>query len=285
MTGAIHNVVVGTDLSPAATGAVAWAGALAQDANAELIPVLALDDLGPDTSPNTALELRRSFAKLIDDEVDRLGLSEISRSAVVEFEDPRVLVPKLVAEEDASVLVVGRTGAGGFPGLGFGGTAGHLAHHVECPVVVVPPDVEVGVGLDWVIGVDGSDANRAALEWTVETAEQIGGDVHAAYAYDPLLGPSSPPWLEPDDDVGIEGRSARALVDEMASTRPITFERLDGHRIPAILRAGSRHNTRAIVVGAKGAGSWGGLRLGRVPTQLMLHAEHPVIIVKGTERG
>jgi nucleotide-binding universal stress UspA family protein len=34
------------------------------------------------------------------------------------------------------------------------------------------------------------------------------------------------------------------------------------------------------VVGAKGAGSLRGLRLGRVPSQLMLHAECPVVIVK-----
>jgi len=38
----------------------------------------------------------------------------------------------------AEMLVVGKRGAGGFRGLGFGSTADQVVRHAPCPVVVVP---------------------------------------------------------------------------------------------------------------------------------------------------
>jgi nucleotide-binding universal stress UspA family protein len=276
----IRTIMVGTDLSPAATKAVAWAGALARDCGAELIPVAALNRESKAASHEAASKLRTAVRMLIDDEVEGLGIADVSRSAVVTFADARTLLPELIASEHVDLLVVGRTGAGGFTGLTFGGTAGFLSHNVECPVAIVPRDIGAAAGKDWVLGVDGSEANRAALHWAVQVSEQVQSDVHAVHVYDPLIGPSSVQWFEEDEAVGIEGRAARTLVDDVASTRPISFERVDGHRIPGLVEAARRHDTRAIVVGAKGAGSLRGLRLGRVPSQLMLHAECPVVIVK-----
>ncbi len=36
------------------------------------------------------------------------------------------------------MIVVGRRGAGGFRGLGFGSTADQVSRYAACPVVVVP---------------------------------------------------------------------------------------------------------------------------------------------------
>lgn len=276
----IRTIMVGTDLSPVATNALAWAGALARDCDAELIPVAGFDTGSSKTTPAAAATVREVIRRSIDEDVAKLGLSDVGRPAIVELADARMLIPEMIDREHADLLVVGRTGAGGFAGLKFGGTAGHLAHNVHCPIAIVPPGVDASDGSDWVIGVDGSDANRAALGWLVQLSERVGSDIHAVHVFDPLVGPSSVPWFEPNEAVGIEGQAARDLVDELSGSRPISFERFDGHRIPGLLSAADKYDARGIVVGAKGTGSLRGLRLGRVPTQLMHHSECPVIIVK-----
>ncbi|MCX4618160.1 universal stress protein [Streptomyces viridodiastaticus] len=54
----------------------------------------------------------------------------------------------LRAARDASLLVVGSRGLGGFAGLLLGSVAQHCVQHAACPVVVVREDTVTGVGED-----------------------------------------------------------------------------------------------------------------------------------------
>ena len=47
------------------------------------------------------------------------------------------------AAEGADMLVVGSRGRGGFRGLLLGSVSQQIAHHGDCPVVIVRPDLEV----------------------------------------------------------------------------------------------------------------------------------------------
>lgn len=44
------------------------------------------------------------------------------------------------AGQDADMVVLGSRGAGGFTRLMMGSTAGQVAQHAQCPVLIVPPE-------------------------------------------------------------------------------------------------------------------------------------------------
>jgi nucleotide-binding universal stress UspA family protein len=45
----------------------------------------------------------------------------------------------IAAGKDADMIVLGSRGAGGFTRLLMGSTAGQVAQHAPCPVLIVPP--------------------------------------------------------------------------------------------------------------------------------------------------
>ena len=46
------------------------------------------------------------------------------------------------ASEGADMLVLGRRGMGGFARLTMGSVSNQVAHHAQCPVLIVPHDGE-----------------------------------------------------------------------------------------------------------------------------------------------
>jgi nucleotide-binding universal stress UspA family protein len=141
-----------------------------------------------------------------------------------------------------------------------------------------------------VVGIDGSDASKAALRWAVEDARVRGAEVIALHAYEapaPVLdaAPASPvdlPGLVAEFQEGAL-RLVTEVVDEVVgnavtvNVAPIAVE--EDRPAKALLDAA--RDADLLVVGSHGHGL-SGLFLGSVSLECAQHAACPVLIHRGS---
>ncbi|MEZ0075894.1 universal stress protein [Planotetraspora sp. GP83] len=178
-----REVIVAYDGSPPSRTAVEWAAGQcrAERAGLTICQVWA----GPYASraEATANGERRLASRCLAEGVElaeRLLPGREIRPVLLHG-DPREELVSL--SRDASTLVVGHRGLGGFAGLLLGSVSAHAAAHASCPVVVV----RAGGGADderggVVVGVDSSPSSRAAMDFAARIAAGRGlplGVVHA----------------------------------------------------------------------------------------------------------
>ncbi|QOV38345.1 universal stress protein [Streptomyces ferrugineus] len=138
------RIVVGVDGSDSSKQALRWAVRQAELTRGVVEAMTAWDMpqfhgalgwLPPSSSDEGALEdrAREDLARVVGETVGAQPPVEV-RTAVHYGTPASVL---LRASRDASLLVVGSRGLGGFAGLLLGSVAQHCAQHADCPVVVV----------------------------------------------------------------------------------------------------------------------------------------------------
>ncbi|GAU70792.1 putative Usp family protein [Streptomyces sp. NBRC 110611] len=191
-----------------------------------------------------------------------------------------------VQSRKAALVVVGSRGLSGFRGLLLGSTAVHLAAHARCPVMVVRerPDVADRI----VLGVDGSPAGDAAVEYAFAEASLRGTGIIALHA-----GARRSVQAPPPQDAAIPSAYEPEML--MDSEEHLLAEAVAGRRerYPNVLveqkvvRAGAREalieasrDAELLVVGARGHGGFVGLLLGSVSQALLHHAHCPVAVVR-----
>jgi nucleotide-binding universal stress UspA family protein len=134
-------VVVGIDGSAHSAAALRWAIAEARRRDAPLMAVHAWQPafVGGDSFLPVPAE-SDAMAEVAQHLVERLLGAEDTTGVTVHTSEvcQGAAVALLDAAADASVLVVGSRGQGGFAGLLLGSVSQHLARHAPCPTVVVP---------------------------------------------------------------------------------------------------------------------------------------------------
>ena len=130
-----------------------------------------------------------------------------------------------------------------------------------------------------VVGVDGSEDARRALEWAAEMAGAVGARVVAVHA----LG-----LLAHLDEGAVPSASHRRQVEDALEQWCEPLRRagvehrcllLDGNPVTALLGEAGREEGVLIVVGSRGRGGFPGLQLGSTSHQLVQHAHVPVVVV------
>ncbi len=133
-----------------------------------------------------------------------------------------------------------------------------------------------------VVGVDGSDAANAALDWAVEEAARDGRALHLVSAYSlPMTGatPMTVP-IEVDLEKGAQqilDEAAARVRDQAPEVEVTATVRMTSPSV-AILDAAAEAGT--VVVGSRGHRPLRGAILGSTALQVATHAPCPTIVVR-----
>ncbi|MEL7158593.1 MAG: universal stress protein, partial [Actinomycetota bacterium] len=202
---------------------------------------------------------------------------------------PTVLVrgaagPALVSAGDrASLIVVGSRGRGAVAGGVLGSVSAHCAHHATVPVVIVPSDATVDDRFGRVVvGIDGSENGRAALDWAMaHTPPSSSIDVVHAWSS-----------IAPTPELAIAAADAareesERFVDEAIGTISPEAERTGRkvygqthHGDPRSILRRAGEDADLLVVGARGVGLLEYLMLGSVAASLVHQPLTPTVIVR-----
>jgi len=289
MSGTAAPIVVGVDGSSSALEAVAWA---ARECARHRVPLRLVHAL---------LIPVRGYPELLVSEYDvrqamesqaKTWLSAAEAAARdaepgVEVEAVTVggaAVPVLVEESgNARMIVLGSQGLGGFTGLLIGSTAVGLSSHGVCPVVVVrgTPAADAPV----VVGVDGSPASEAAIEFAFAAASTRDVPLTAVMTWTDFLVDS--PYNEARlaiDWEQVQEAERRLLAQRLAGWQEkypdVHVDRVVVRDRPVRALLKLAEDAQLLVVGSRGHGGFTGMLLGSTSQALVYHAPCPLAVVR-----
>ena len=143
-----------------------------------------------------------------------------------------------------------------------------------------------------VVGTDGSDTARKAVQEAADLASQLGAGMDIVSAYAPVSNqrlreearqaPEDMQWMvTPREDVDAKLREAQELA-EGAGVKQVTVHAREGDPADAILDVAEEQRSDLIVVGNRGMTGAKRFLLGSVPNKVSHHAPCSVLIVRTT---
>lgn len=189
---------------------------------------------------------------------------------------------------DASMLVVGARGAGGFAAMVLGSVSRYVASRASCPVVVVREESmamhrEIAVGIRDPQDVDGT------LAFAFEEASLRGADLVAVHTWYwlpsalrvPVAGEA--PGLRPDDPARISAEAESQLAAALAGWRdkyPAVKARHDViHGHPARVLTSYSARTDLVVLGRHGHSEDADPGIRSIQHAVLDHARGPVAVI------
>jgi nucleotide-binding universal stress UspA family protein len=285
-------IVVGYDGSPGSRDALGWALAEAGMRRAAVRLVYAYEwpagagMLVPPVPASLDPELRKAAEDMMTEAVADAAANApadvpvtgvvVGGSAVVCLCDQSV---------DATMVVLGSRGLGGFTGLVAGSVSVAVAAHAHSPVVVVRHDGAGNPNGPVVIGIDESAEARLAAGFAVREAAERGVGLVAVRAW------TTPAWalrgearrleLDVDEVETAERHLVREVIEPWSAGHPgvdVAIRLIPGAAAHALVTASA--GAQLVVVGSRGRGGFRGLLLGSVSHQLLHHARCPVAVVR-----
>ena len=284
-------VIVGTDGSEESLRAVQWAALEAKRHSwplrivsaPALVPRMHAYNAAPEAVANS---LRGMAARALQAAITRS--EEVTPGLPLStglLSGPPALA---VAESgsDASMLVVGARGAGGFAAMMLGSVSRYAATRAPCPVVVVREE-NMAVHREIAVGIrDPQDAGET-LAFAFEEAALRGADlvaVHTWYWFPSAMHlHAGAAELRPADPDLISAEAARSLAAAMEGWRDkypdvrVRHDIIHGH--PARVLASYSGRADLVVLGRHGHPADAGPGIGSIQHAVLNHAHGPVAVV------
>jgi nucleotide-binding universal stress UspA family protein len=134
-----------------------------------------------------------------------------------------------------------------------------------------------------VVGYDGTDGAKAALDEALALAKDLGAAVHLVFAYEaPRLGGE---LHDLDDAIAERGALVleRGVHHAQAAGTTVTTGFLKADPAAGLITAAEEHDARYIVVGSYGERPLKSALVGSTPTRLLHLSERPVLVVRAPE--
>jgi len=295
----MDTIVVGVDGSTGSAAALRWAVREATRRRDRVIAFFAWGYIPPghagdgrtfDAEYSTA-EAAAALAAAIEHAVGNDEANGIEQRVMCELA-PKAL---LATATGADLLVIGARGVGGFRGLVLGSVSEACLHHTTVPLAIIPSPEPIDGSADAgrapraaesgriVVGIDGSDSARRALQWALDEARRREASVDVVHAWQtPYVVPS--PLAGVPLDVDVIEKHARSTLDRMVDgedTRhqPARVERIlvQGGAARAVLD--TARGADLVVLGTRGLGGFKGLLLGSVTHHVAHHLRCPLVVI------
>jgi nucleotide-binding universal stress UspA family protein len=191
------------------------------------------------------------------------------------------------AAGEASMLVVGARGIGGFTAMILGSVSRYVAVHAACPVIVVRQET-TAVHREIAVGIRETEDSTAALAFAFEEAALRDADLVAVHAlpvfpstlHVPGAGGGTPQAASHEEVLAEAGSQLAGMLAGWRDKYPTVRVRHDVvHGHPARVLASYSARADLVVLGRHGGPAPGSAGIGSVQHAVLNHAHGPVAIV------
>jgi nucleotide-binding universal stress UspA family protein len=283
-----RTVVVGINESPGAEAAVRWAMDDACLSRAPVRLVYAYEwhlryqqiplyvDIA-ESELHHSRNVAEQFVATMIDRVRALGPGVDVTGAAIAGNPAAALIDE---SADASMLVVGSRHLKALGSVMIGSVSAAAAARARCPAVVVRgPAGSPDDGAAVVVGVDGTDASEAVLEFGFEQASRHRAALHAVLCWHPDLVALATGRPQPPAPPRVEAWLSEALAGwrEGYPDVEVDAQIVRDHPSDGLLVASA--SQYLLVVGGRGRHALTGTLLGSTSQSVLHHATCPVAVV------
>jgi nucleotide-binding universal stress UspA family protein len=142
-----------------------------------------------------------------------------------------------------------------------------------------------------IVGIDGSDHSKHALEWAMKEAAIRHAPLTVITVHPVIAGFSGRPVAYPTDGA-LADKARETAQEEVDKTlaglsgqgpETVTVQGVSGFPAEVLITAG--RDADMIVVGSRGSGGFSRLLLGAVSSQVTHHAQCPVVVIPSVDRS